>query len=66
MLIDSDFHWQFVTGEMIQGQSGPVAVGTTLGWVLSGPAEVTGQQRSTVSLLTTHTPRVDGVTNKGT
>ena len=35
MLIGSDFYWEFVTGEIFRGQSGPVAVRTTLGWVLS-------------------------------
>ena len=64
MLIGSDFYWEFVTGEIIRGQSGPVAVSTTLGWVLSGPAGKTGQRNSTVSLVTTHTLRVEGITNK--
>ena len=64
MLIGSDFYWEFVTGEIIRGQSGPVAIQTTLGWVLSGPAETTGQRKSTVSLVTTHTLRVEGITNK--
>ena len=41
-----------------------MAVQTTLGWVLSGPAGTTGQRKSTVSLVTTHTLRVEGVTNK--
>ena len=43
MLICSDFYWQFVTGKMIRGHSGPVAVETTLEWILSGPTEMTGQ-----------------------
>ena len=30
MLIVSDFYWEFATGETIRGQSGPVAVRTTL------------------------------------
>ena len=64
MLIGSDCYWEFVTGEIIRGQGGPVAVETTLGWVLSGPAGMTGQRKSTVSLVTTHTLRVEGVTNK--
>ena len=37
MLIGSDLYWQLVTGEIIRGQAGPVAVNTKLGWVLSGP-----------------------------
>ena len=37
MLIGSDFYWQLTTGEIIRGQTGPVAINTKLGWVLSGP-----------------------------
>ena len=37
----------------------------TLGWMLSGPTNLVGPQRSTVNLVTTHTLRVDdGVSNK--
>lgn len=64
MLIGSDFYWEFVTGEVIRGQSGPVAIQTTLGWVLSGPTGTMGPRKPTVSLVTTHTLRVDGITNK--
>lgn len=49
---------------IVRGHSGPIAVKTTLGWVLSGPAEMTGRSRSTTSLVTTHTLRVDCVTNQ--
>lgn len=62
MLIGSDFYWDFVTGRTVRGGSGPVAIETTLGWVLSGPAESSGQ-RSTVSLMSAHTLRVEGITN---
>ena len=61
MLIGSDLYWQFATGETVRGQDGPVAVGTRLGWVLSGPAVLPGP---TVSLTTTHTLHVGGVTNR--
>ena len=64
MLIGSDYYWEFMTGETVQGRDGPVAVNTTLGWVLSGPAETTGQRKSTVSLVTTHTLRADGITTQ--
>ena len=61
MLIGSDLYWEFVTGEVAQG---PVAINTTLGWMLSGPADLSGPQGSTVNIVTTHTLRVDdGVTN---
>ena len=33
MLIGSDFYWQLTTGEVIRGQTGPVAINTKLGWV---------------------------------
>jgi len=36
-LISSDHYWQLVTGQTIQGDSGPTAIHTCLGWVLSGP-----------------------------
>ena len=65
MLIGSDLiYWEFVSGEIIRGRSGPIAVKTTLGWVLSGPAGMMGQLNPTVSLVTTHALRVEGVTNK--
>lgn len=34
LLIDSDFYWNFVTGETRQGEEGPTAVNSTLGWRL--------------------------------
>ena len=46
--IGSDLYWQFVTGETVRGAEAPVAVKTTLGWVLSGATQPTD---STVSLL---------------
>ena len=36
-LIGSDHYWQLVTGKVIHRDSGPTAVHTHLGWVLSGP-----------------------------
>ena len=37
-LIGSDFHWSFQSGEVRRGNPGePVAVKTSIGWVLSGP-----------------------------
>ena len=36
-LIGSNNYWQLVTGQVIQGQSGPTAINTYLGWVLSDP-----------------------------
>lgn len=64
LLIGSDFYWEFVTGKTIRGDGGPVAIETTLGWVLSGPTGVSEQERSAVSLMNTHTLLVEGITNK--
>ena len=36
VLIGSDYYWQFVRGQIIRGESGPVALQTRLGWVLTG------------------------------
>jgi hypothetical protein len=37
VLIGSDYYWQIVIAEMQKGESGPVAVSSKLGWLLSGP-----------------------------
>ena len=38
ILIGSDYYWHFLTGGCIKGeQNGPVALDSTLGWILSGP-----------------------------
>ena len=36
ILIGSDYYWDFVTGETKRGDDGPIAVKSTLGWLLSG------------------------------
>ena len=36
VLIGSDNYWDFVTGETKRGDDGPIAVKSTLGWLLSG------------------------------
>ena len=63
LLIGSDFYWEFVTGETVRGSEGPVAIKTTLGWVLSGPTGVAEPRKSVVSLVNAHTLRVEGITN---
>ena len=39
MLIGADFYHDFVLGEVIKGSSGPVAIRSKLGWLLSGPCD---------------------------
>ena len=59
VLIGSDYYWDFATGKTSRGESGPNAIHTSLGWILSGPVPSTETGRSSVSLVTTHTLRVD-------
>ena len=60
ILLGCDQYWSLLTGEMIKSDSGPVAIKTHLGWILSGPALVqeSAVQRAT---LVTHVLKVDGV-----
>ena len=49
ILVGSDQYWNLVTGEVVRGESGPTAMNTKLGWVLSGPVEG-GPEESTSSV----------------
>jgi hypothetical protein len=52
VLIGSDYYWDIVGGEMIRGQSGPVAISSKFGWLLSGPAtEEKGELKTTTNLI---------------
>ena len=44
LLVGSDHYWDIVTGETRTGENGPVAVKSSLGWLLSGP--VTGTSKN--------------------
>ena len=59
LLIGSDCYWTLVTGEIRRGDTGPVAVHTRLGWVLSGVAPMPRGLDTSHSFLTTHVMRVD-------
>ena len=37
ILIGSDYYWQVVTGDIVNGNGGPVAMSSIFGWLLSGP-----------------------------
>ena len=51
ILIGSDHYWEFLTGEIIRGKEGPVAVHSQLGWILSGPV-MEEDANTSVSLVT--------------
>ena len=57
-LIGSDHYWQLVTGKVIQGESGPTAIETHLGWVLSGPVSNTTEQNKPTRPPTSHAMHV--------
>ena len=52
ILVGCDHYWDLVTGKTLRGEGGPIAIQTTLGWVLSGPVSPAKQLPSTVSLIT--------------
>ena len=57
ILIGANFYWHFVSGSVIRCPgSGPVALSTRLGYVLSGPVGIPVQEQgdSTVNLTETH------------
>ena len=52
ILIGSDYYWEVVTGEIKRDASGPVALNSKFGWILSGPAKHgRDQQRFTTASL---------------
>ena len=61
ILIGADFYWNFISNESRRGdESGPVALLTRLGWVLSGPIDVKCEEASsTTNLAATHVLRID-------
>ena len=61
VLIGADYYWSFFTGNIIKKDpSGPVALETKLGWVLSGPAVCpTSTKSCTVNLSSTHVLKIE-------
>ena len=52
VLIGSDHYWQLVTGTVVRGSDGPVAIQTKLGWVLTGPVSVSDGSQVLASMAT--------------
>ncbi len=63
VLIGCDLYWELITGNIRCGDSGPVAIQTRLGWVLSGPAMVPGQHQSSACFVT-HTLHVESFSSE--
>ena len=60
ILIGLDHYWTIVSGEVIQANSGPVAMYTKFGWVLSGPVSCLVHDLSVTHVLKVET----GPTNR--
>ena len=55
ILIGANFYWQFISGKCRRGERGPIALESTLGWILSGPMHDCPTPISTeVNLADTH------------
>lgn len=51
ILIGSDYYWDIVTGQTIRAESGPTAVNSKFGWILSGPTNNSSSENKVVSNL---------------
>ena len=49
ILIGGYFNWSFVTGNIRKGRTGPIALETTIGWVLSGNTGVSSFRKKHTS-----------------
>ena len=49
VLIGSDYYWDIITNESIRADSGPTAVSSKFGWILSGPASDLSSRGDNVS-----------------
>ena len=64
ILIGSDHYWKVVTGRVVRGESGPIAIETRLGWILSGPSqEVESTVINFAATHSSHLLRVNSVTD---
>ena len=44
MLIGSDHYWDIVIGDLKRSDTGPIAVSSKFGWLLSGPVKHQGNR----------------------
>ena len=65
VLIGSDQYWQLTSGQIRRGSSGPIAIHTGLGWVLSGPVSLLNQDEAMTGFFVSHTLRVDRQLEEG-
>ena len=52
ILIGADHYWDFITGDIVRGEGGPIAISSKLGWLLSGrTTQSSSNNHSTMSNL---------------
>jgi len=67
MLIGADYLWEFMRGEVVRGEKDePVAISTSLGWVLSGPLKIPQQKSTAGTNLVTHVLEIQEQEVQGT
>ena len=67
MLIGADYLWEFMRAEVIRGEKDePVAISTSLGWVLSGPLKIPQQKSTAGTNLVTHVLEIQEQEVQGT
>ena len=54
LLLGSDYYWQLVTGKVLKWSTGPAAIHTKLGWVLSGPSTCDESKGNSTNCAVTH------------
>ena len=54
ILVGLDHYWELVTGETQRRTSGPLAINTRIGWVLSGSVPCREEEQWSTNLITIH------------
>ena len=61
LLVGADYSGELTTGEICQVDGCPIAIGTKLGWVVSGAVPASDQQRAAVSIVASHVMKVESI-----
>ena len=62
ILIGADHYWKLVTRKVAHGTTGPTAIHTVLGWVLSGPVPNISGHEAALNLISAHALKVEAFT----
>ena len=59
VLIGADHYWKLATGRVCRGKTGPTAIETVLGWVLSGPVPGITCGETSTNLVSAHALKLE-------